>query len=73
MTSKTLSACCQPPLTAEAWTAISERMACRERQLLAVTPTRCPACGSREIAPLFWGGMDVLGCGCGAVFSGRGD
>lgn len=67
---------CQPPMTAERWAAISERMATRERQLLAVTPTRCPACGSREIAPLFWpdATLDVFDCRrCASIFSGRGD
>jgi hypothetical protein len=86
MTSKTLSdrrpctggeppTCCQPPLTAEQWAATSERMAARERQLRAVTPRRCPACGA-DAYPLFWVDCDVFACDgvdCHAIFSGRGD
>ena len=42
----------------------------------AVRPRRCPECGSRNIAPLFWPDpdTDVFDCAdCAAMFSGRGD
>lgn len=34
--------------------------------------TRCPSCGSGDIAPLFWVDVDTMDCAdCGAIFSGR--
>lgn len=53
-----------------------ERARSRADALTALTPTRCPNCGSRAIAPLFWpdASLNVFDCcDCLAIFSGRGD
>ena len=46
------------------------------QEIKARMPRHCPACGSEEIAPLFWSDptVDVWDCcRCAAIFSGRGD